>query len=186
MTVSYAFAICAIGVLSLAEIVYLPKGLVLYWEFGSDQIIEFGLNVSQEIAGSYQWAGVGFKHVDSERGMVNADLVNIIFNNTPLDCFGPKHGGPVEDTEEPGGTNDLTNAHITQDQQTTTYTWQRKLNTNDPYDIIFQPNAYYRLLYAYGNLSDGFQLPHSHEDRGTIDIYLSDNSIGPILTSNSN
>lgn len=178
------FVAWIIRALSQSCVTYLPRDLVLSWSFNLDDTIVFSLDVPKDLLADYGWVGVGFKPVNSEEGLVNADLVNIIFGHSIRDCFG-QPGGPVEDTKKPEGSDDLKDIQIDVNDQGATYTWHKKLSTKDPYDIKYKANTYYRLLYAYGQMLDGVQQHHKYEDRGTVDIYLSNSSIDLLLANNS-
>ena len=155
-------------------VVYLPSEVILAWSFPTTETVKFELRVPQAVFDSYDWIGIGLKNVNSGSGMSGADIANIIFKTPIQDSFAPPRGGPVSD-ESLGGTCDLIRPDSHVDGRGINYFWEKQLNTGDKYDIVLTSGGEYRLLYAKGKVTpEGVQLQHGYEDRGTIDIVLSD------------
>ena len=156
-------------------VVYLPKDMILRWNFTDSSYINFSLEISQSTYDTFDWAGLGFKYTDAISGMYYADLVNIIFGQPIQDCYGVKNMIPPPD-EGLGGTNDL-EGFVTEFTDTgVTSSWGRKFVTDDvKNDMKFEVDAEYRLLWAVGPLDEitKIQLKHKISGRGTINIVLS-------------
>lgn len=156
-------------------VVYLPSEVILAWDFPTSETVKFELRVPQAVFDSFGWIGIGLKKVNSGSGMSGADITNIIFKSPIQDSFAPPRGGPINDLEL-GGTSDLINPDSHVDGRGINYFWEKKLETGDKYDLALVQDSEFRLLYAKGMVTaDGVQLQHEYENRGTINIVLSEN-----------
>jgi hypothetical protein len=154
-----------------ASFVCLSKNWVLSWKF-SGNLINFSLQLNQDIANQFEWVGLGFKEANDRRpGMIGADLVNIFIGAEPVDAYAECDCEPTED-EDLLTSNDL--KKITFNRDYFIYSWNREVDTGDLYDLVLKKDLEVKVLWAAGKVVAGVQLKHDKNDYGVIQVKLSD------------
>jgi hypothetical protein len=113
------------------------------------------------------WVAVGFQ---PGTRMKNADIVFGMMSNgvaIVLDSYSTGDFGPHTADDKQGGSNDIASYGGLRTETTTTFEFERKLDTGDALDVALQVGVPQQLIWAYGS-SDGEKVGHS--TRGYADI----------------
>jgi len=132
------------------------------------------ITVMVETNSKVGWLGIGWHSLTSdETGMKDADIVVGWFDEkgevTVVDCMGDKTGSGhyVYPDTEVGGTNDVYSWSGSQQEGRTTFSFQRKLVTNDTVADSAIANGFCNAIWAFGN---GWPSYHGQANRGTLKI----------------
>ena len=159
-----------------ASVVWNPDGVVtageylnqlnmgtyrLFWSATSDAI-----RVAMQ-SSAMGWVAVGFQ---PGTRMKNADIVFGMFLDGAalvLDSYSTGDFGPHTADEKQAGTNDVVSFGGIRTDTTTTFEWERRLDTGDALDVALAPGVPQQIIWAYGS-SDGEKVGHS--TRGYAEI----------------
>ena len=133
----------------------------LFWSSTTDSI-----RVAMQ-SSAMGWVAVGFQ---PGCRMKNADIVFGMFvdgSALVLDSYSTGDFGPHTADDRQGGTNDVVSFGGLRTDTTTTFEFERKLDTGDALDVPLQPGTPLQIIWAYGS-SDGERVGHS--TRGYAEI----------------
>jgi len=166
-----------LGTVALAGEQELPANLYLTWEFPAEDMVKFSYYIPTKKLDQWGWVGVGFKYEEDGVSMSNSDLVSInLQTDEILDRYAFLNEYPPTD-DDWGGTDDLMSYEKSEVEDSTVYSWTRKMNTQDEYDNIFEKDKTYWVLWAYGDLDESGDISY-HRRRGMQPFVLSEDFVG--------
>mmetsp|Transcript_11853 Transcript_11853/g.17337 ORF Transcript_11853/g.17337 Transcript_11853/m.17337 type:complete len:741 (-) Transcript_11853:772-2994(-) len=146
----------------------------LLWKHSSTSIY-FNLTIDSGLVSSDKWYGIGIKDLSVRQGMQDGEYFVIknlsypIFqhmNTFSLDAKGGRPSNNTKSSLKPSSAYLLANGDLS-------VSWEKLLNTSiKDQTLNMTTGNEYTLLYAYGDVTDGFIQPHNASTRGQNTLNL--------------